>query len=456
MLFVRNSLELLVVFLSFSLYYFGLGWWLTYWVIGLKKEFLNPEEYPSFVASCYLSGIISNFLLILLFQDIIIAQVLGIIVAVSGIIHFGAIIQKVNFDLRIIFLTRPQLWVLGIFIFVIYFLLIIMTPLSDWDARSIWFLHGKMIYFSRTIGLSAGWLHPSIEFSHVDYPKLIPAISAQVAMIFGFWNEYIPKMSLVFLIGPITLSNISLFHRNYGYILLLLPIFILEKWLWNGYMDGYLALYFGMGILLVYRFLDSKISLFGWLSFIYLILCLYLKNEGQLIVLCVIIVCTTIFFTKRKQLFTNMKTKGSKIFPFIISILPFILWNIYKIDWGIKNDLMIGTKDFFQRVLGRILDGSLFTILNAFDDQLSFVITIFFVIIMVNNYLVRRPDKFVAVFLFTGVLYMIGLTVIYLSTPYELSWHLMTSIDRTMLPIIVLLWVGSIELSCQFMNKSEL
>ena len=53
------------------------------------------------------------------------------------------------------------------------FVPILSLPLYDWDARSIWFFHGKMIYYAGTLGPEAGWNIQTPQFSHVDYPKLV-------------------------------------------------------------------------------------------------------------------------------------------------------------------------------------------------------------------------------------------------------------------------------------------
>src|SRR5258706_16435582 len=62
--------------------------------------------------------------------------------------------------------------------------------------------HAKMIYTAGAFGQSTGWQNPVVAFSHPDYPNLVPTLAAQAAFVVGFWNEYIPKISLFFMLGP--------------------------------------------------------------------------------------------------------------------------------------------------------------------------------------------------------------------------------------------------------------
>ena len=48
------------------------------------------------------------------------------------------------------------------------------------------------------------------------------------------------------------------------------------------------------------------------------------------------------------------------------------------------------------------------------------------------------------------LLYAIVLFIVYLSTPYDLLWHLNTSVDRTMLPVNGGIMVGSYYILNQF------
>jgi len=445
--FALNSFVLTLSSTLILLYLIGLGWLLNYWLLKQRFSQVTIEELPLLISHIILSGIITNFTLVLLFQNLGTSIAIGIVIGIGGLIHLLATIRKnINLGKTIKNFQKPEWWLIGLVLIALYFLLITSTPIFEWDARSIWFLHGKMIYGSQTIGLQAGWQHPSIQFSHVDYPKLIAVMSAQIATIFGYWNEYLPKLSLIFLFIPLAITSISFFYQDKVYLLMLIPILWVGDWLWNGYMDGYLALYFGMGILLGYKFFNSKCFLYLQASSTFLISCLYLKNEGQMAVLVAIIVFTIYLFSTMDSIFTkNNNFYFISGIVFIFQLIPFFLWSIYKLVWGIHNDLKIGSQAFFHRILERISNQSWSTILMEITDQIILPLVIFLILLIVlRNYngIVISPTFFGV----TALLYTLGMIFIYLSTPYDLGYHLRTSIDRTMLPVAVVLWFGSFVL----------
>jgi hypothetical protein len=84
----------------------------------------------------------------------------------------------------------------------VYFLV---RPLWGFDARNLWFFQGRIIYLDGAFPFS-DWskliCHPGPQLPlcpHPDYPKLVPILAALVATLFGFWNEYLPKLCLIIL-----------------------------------------------------------------------------------------------------------------------------------------------------------------------------------------------------------------------------------------------------------------
>ena len=48
----------------------------------------------------------------------------------------------------------------------------------------------------------------------------------------------------------------------------------------------------------------------------------------------------------------------------------------------------------------------------------------------------KEINKVIYLPLISSLLIFLGLVTVYLSTPHDLTWHLNTSVDRTMLPVI--------------------
>jgi hypothetical protein len=425
---------------------FGLGWIIVGFIFHgsltrRKNEHTLLQEFPLTI----ISGLVINYGLILIFQSVFVSLLVGFFIAIIGVSCF-------LFSIKVKPINRKQFkgpidqWIFVGLISILFLAPIITEPISAWDARSIWFFHAKMIYFSGTIGQLAGWQNPSVAFSHVDYPNLVPALAAQIMHMAGFWNEYLPKASLFYMLVPAICWVISFKHSSFsfGFLLFLIP-FYFSQWLWNGYMDGLLAFYFSISMLLFGRYVknNSRIDLIS--SFSCLLILLNIKNEG---VWAVIAGCSSIFlflyiFKKRNLITCQAKGVLRYLAVFLIVLLPFILWVIYKRAWNITNDLEIGTAQSFSRVQSRILDGEYkFIFRNIFDQiesPLVIFTLIFFSSIAWSKFLVK--SSFPA--LFSGVVYGIGIFIIYLLTPINSIWHINTSINRTLLPVTGCLLVAS-------------
>jgi len=311
-------------------------------------------------------------------------------------------------------------------------------PLIDWDARSIWFFHAKMIYSAGSINNTAGWSSPIVAFSHPDYPKLVPALAAQLSYLAGFWNEYLPKLALLLMLLPPLMSIISFRKWSLSFIFLLFMMsFSFSLLIWNGYMDGLLAVYTSMSLLFLGRYFQKKQNI----DFISGVVCGFLliniKNEGILGAVAISI-CFVVFqlssnnWKTTKVTFKNFR----KSFLFgIILLFPFFIWNVYKIQWGLQNDLGIGTMESFQHILSRFNDGSILQIFSQSYNQIYGLIFIIGLLLIASAIRQKTMTKEVFLALITASIIFVGIITVYSLTPHDLTWHLGTSVDRTMLPV---------------------
>ena len=234
-------------------------------------------------------GILINYCLMLTGQTIARVFAAGTILALWGVLGFVR-------DLRIRPIRRIGEYnkttvfsVLCIsYILVVYYFEILSEPLLHSDARFIWFFHARMIWAEGALRRSGGWNHPSLAFSNPDYPELVPAIAAQLGYLKGYWNEFLPKGSLLVMLVPLTLWVFSFCQKSLSFIwLVLIFFFSLGAWLWNGYMDGYLALYCGVALLLFGRYLSERRDMDLYSGICALGIGASMKNEGLLFGLCV-------------------------------------------------------------------------------------------------------------------------------------------------------------------------
>ena len=434
-----------IVLSLFTLYLFMIGY--------LSTSFLRVRGRFFQEAALTLSvGILINYCLMLTGQPITRVFIAGTILALWGVLRFYT-------DLRTLLADRVGDYKMPVFsacfiiyVLVVYYFAIFSEPLARWDARSIWFFHAKMIWTEGALRQQTGWNHPSVAFSHPDYPKLIPTIAAQLAYLKGYWNEFLPKGSLLVMLVPLTLWVFSFRQKSVSFILLVLTFFFSlgVAWLANGLMDGYLALYCGVALLSFGRYLSERQDTDLYSGVCALGIAAGLKNEGLLFGLCLIIALLLISpaypeFTFR-QVAKRIRTDSQLARILILSIAPTLMWAIYKKAWGLENDLTGDPVAGFSRLSNRLFDGFspqyVLSYLTLRGTSLWMVIGLLAVtaIFTVRQKLTLHRGALIAVT--TSALYFCGLYLAYLSTPLDLTFHLFTSATRTMATASVALFVG--------------
>jgi hypothetical protein len=165
------------------------------------------------------------------------------------------------------------MWVIVI-LTLIFALLILSHPVMDWDARFIWMFHAKRIFYD---GSLYGQFDGYANWSHNDYPNLVPALAASLARAVGHWNEIIPRTSVLFALVPVMLvAALAWKQRGIFFAWLAVVVAVAQGHLLNGYMDVYVGLYFGLGLVLL---LSAQPK---WLWSLVVLSLMLIKNEGLL------------------------------------------------------------------------------------------------------------------------------------------------------------------------------
>lgn len=390
-----------------------------------------------------ISGLIINYGVVLIFHSLQNSILVSSILAIIGVSCYLVVVKRtIN---RKIFSNDSSIKLFGI-ILTSGFIIgpILALPLIDWDARSIWFFHAKMIYVAGSLNQNSGWLFPSALFSHVDYPNLVPTLAAQITYLYGFWNEYLPKASLIFILLPAVILLFTFYRRSFSFLFLiiLIPISFCTT-LWNGYMDSYISFYFALSMLLLGRFYSTS-QITDLISSIFcLILLLYIKNEGALTLIAGI--CAIVVAILMKNLKLSKKLvflKNWKYFLLIILlVVPFGIWNLYKNQWGLSNDLALGTGQTFVHLFNRIEDGSYKVIFEKINIQMTNGLLLLVFLFLASIALRIRIPRLIIPIIIAGGIYYAGIFLIYMVTPMDLLWHLEFSVDRTILTVTVCVYV---------------
>lgn len=226
-------------------------------------------------------------------------------------------------------------------------------------------------------------------------------------------------------------------------VFIMMLMIICREFVFNGYVDCIIAVNAAALIVLIVQFepdyMQNKWLTTGLLisSFSTLLL---LKNEG--IAISFLIAVLSIATAK------NMRILPAMSFLFAAA-LYFFTWKLPLIHAQVSNDL--ATSSALSHVLNRIGEPSeVLLIISALTKQGRL-----WVGLLIGVLLLTRPRKeyFLLPLLFivayTGLLFLV-----YLSSPHSISWHLSTSVFRTMLPVKVVCSAAIVCIAAKFLTLS--
>ena len=353
-------------------------------------------------------------------------------------LNFFQLLIKINF---LIFLFAVLLFYAKNFLedpyLKIFFLLIIFislgVPTLEWDPRSIYLFHAKRIFLDQSIFSIAD---NYAAFSHNEYSSVAPAFASSLAVLIGHWNEVFPKLSFTLMFLPPLILIYSFLKDTQYLIFLSIVFFTIGKFLFNGWLDGLVAIYFGSSILLMYLLVIADTNfyrnrlLFYLLAFCFFITLTLIKNEGIAMLL---ILFTTTFLIKlyKGQLGKNI----SKLIFLSISFTPIILWKLFCYSKGIGNDYI--NTNILLNLLPRLDDLNNYKLISYFIflNEKFLIAVIFFIVSFW-----ARPNKELFSFVtIVTTMYIFILFFIYLSTPHEFYFQLDSTAARLIRSLSLLL-----------------
>jgi hypothetical protein len=390
----------------------------------------SPAGRAQGLATAAASGLLVNYALGLVFSSLTAAMLAGACIAGASII-WAQSRNRLGSQLLRIGAVR---WLLVLGALAFFAVPILFDPVSAWDARSIWFFHAKRIFYGGGLDMAAGWTNPEYDFSHLDYPKLLPLLAAQFAYLVGFWNEYVPKAGLLMLLAPIVLGLFGAARRVGVGLAFLACAFLFggKEMIWNGYLDAYVALYCGMSLVYFTRWLSGRAAWDLVTGIVFLGVAMDIKNEGALVAVALCAALAAVLLRERHSL-RAIAPPAAAWLAALLALSGFAIWSLLKLRWQIPNDLDLGMNSV-PRILSQVGDGGVRTVAAAFASQTSLVVSIaaFLLMAAVGKTAGRFPVAawFPAV---VATLYIAGLFIVYLATTRDLVWHLSTSAPRTVL-----------------------
>lgn len=353
-------------------------------------------------------------------------------------LNFFQLIIKINFIIFLIvifvfyFKNYSENYFLKIFFLVIVFISL-GTPTFEWDPRSIWLFHAKRIFYDQSIfSVSDNYA----ELWHNAYPSLAPALASSLATLVGYWNEVFPKLSfLLMFLPPLILINV--FFKNTQYLIFLsIVFFTIGKHLFNGWVDGLVAVYFCLSTFLMYLLIVSENNFFKKKIIFYLIaFCFFttltlIKNEGIALLL-ILFVAT--FLIKLYQ--GDLKNNIIKLIYLSFSFIPIILWQLFCYFKGIGNPHI--NSNILLNILPRLYEIENYKLISYFlllNEKFIYSLVFFLVAFWIKwNMELFRFISFIA------LSYIFILFFIFLSTPHDLQWQLESAVVRVVKSLSFLL-----------------
>lgn len=333
---------------------------------------------------------------------------------------------------------------------------VVQEPHGKWDAWLIWNTHARFIF--RAGEHWQDYFHSGLSWTHPDYPLMLPLTIVRSWKYMGAESSLVPiAVSFLFtfaLVGLVVSSLAMLRSENQGYlgglVLIGSPFFILMGA--SQLADVPLAFFLVASIVLCIvhdRLPDGNHPILV-LAGVAAGLIAWTKNEGLLILLVVLLVR---FFVVAGT--DGWKNAVKQVLWLMAGALPVLLViAAFKLNLAPSTDLFADQS--IHKIWGRLTDLQRYkTILGAYiQTALTFTqgipdirtgfrlnvgiagIVFLAVYLFLSGIAVERKDKGNILYVLMVTLIILGsYFVVYLITPHNLDWHLVTSLNRLFLQL---------------------
>lgn len=371
-------------------------------------------------------------------------------------------------DVHLTRLLSVGFYIVVFLAFVNYINISFRVPNGGWDSWAIWNLHARYLYRGGDYWRDAfsTLLAPN---HHPDYPLLLSLSVSRAWTYIGKETQAVPMLiAFLFTFSTVgTLYSVLTILRSKSQgilaslILMSTSIFIII----GTYQYADVPIGFFMLASIALFFLQERSPEIYSLSFLSGTMAGFAgwtKNEGLLFLSALFAARLLTISYKYKR-----KERVKYLFYFIVGSLPVLAVIIYfKLTLAPPSDLIQGQK--FVELIGKLRDSARYVqILKAFLEgafnTLPYVIFMLFYLVYMK--LQVHDEIKISIVTVTIVLMfmLLGYFLIYLITPYDLSWHLKNSLPRLLIqlwPSILLIYFMIVHtpeeaLAVRHLGKSE-
>jgi hypothetical protein len=291
---------------------------------------------------------------------------------------------------------------------------------GEWDAWAIWNLHARYMadgmYWTRMTGAST--------IPHPDYPLFLPSVIGFLWRLLQSTSFVIPYIiSFITALAIPALIFLQLYKRSLFIAVLMLLWFATDDFFLSRalsqFADQWVGLFFLLAFISMDAFKSTANRKFITISAFMLGCCFWTKNEGIMLA----VVFTTLYCT--------IVLKRANVVFFLAGLaLPVLCLLIFKLGYAPPNDLVLRRSTIqssFFTDAGR--HGLILQYLqNNFKENFffhQFAIPLFLIVCIIKRTLPSRNMAIV-------FLCFCGFLLVYLLTPFDLQWHLHTSMQRVL------------------------
>ena len=311
------------------------------------------------------------------------------------------------------------------------------APHGDWDAWAIWNLHARFLFRGGEGDAWRGFF--SIAWSQPDYPLLLPASVARVWAYAGHESTLGPILIAVgFGIACVTLAVTTIGGRH-GWIagVLMLGATTFLAQVPSQCADVPLACFIVATLAVTYgdvlRNPGSRIpTIPALLAGATSAMAAWTKNEGVVFVLLMFLIAVIVAVRRRD---------GRQLLWSIAGAAPILIAAVgFKLALAPSSGLVEGQS--LTVILTRLMDPDRhMTVLgliaqHAMRWSAPFAFAVFPIVSLVAAWMAVRIGGVVRVMAIVLGLMLASYYVVYVTTPFDIAWHVSTSIDR----LLVQLW----------------
>jgi hypothetical protein len=321
-------------------------------------------------------------------------------------------------------------------------------PLDQWDAWSIWTRKAIMLVHTDSL-VGAFWSGPAYEFMHQDYPLVVPLLEATFFRAGAAIDTQAVHVQLwILLVGFVWAAAwvASRVTRPLVWSPVLLLVLLapgVHSGMLSGYADIAMALFLGLGVLLLGVWVEQRCSWQLWLGALLLGAAANVKNEGVLGAVAALLCLTVVLAVSERARLGRVAGAWAL---FVATVLP---WRIWMAANDVAGDLPLGKglrpsylADRTERVWPSV---------KALEAQLSdlgnwLYLAPLGIALAIAAIVVGTRRDVAAFYLATGVTVFAGLTWAYWISPNDLAWHIGASANRVVAAVVLVAAAGSLHL----------